>query len=98
LVVTVIGANVALTGTVTVSEVGVAAVTVPVTAPKRTMLFEGTGLKYLPVKVTEVPIGPLAGENDVITGGPGLTTTVFDVTGVNTGLLVKVIVIDSAAS
>jgi hypothetical protein len=58
----VMGAYVALVGTVTVTLVAVAAVTVARVAPKNTTLLVGVALKLVPVIVTEVPILPLVGE------------------------------------
>lgn len=55
-------------GTATVNEVAVAAVTVALTAPKKTMLLDGVVLKLVPVIVTDVPTGPEAGENELIVG------------------------------
>ena len=56
------------TGTVTVRLVGLAAVTVAIVAPKKTILLAGVALKPVPVMVMDVPTGPLDGLNDVITG------------------------------
>ena len=55
-------------GTATVNEFAVAAVTVALTAPKKTMLLDGVVLKLVPVIVTDVPTGPEAGENELIVG------------------------------
>jgi hypothetical protein len=66
--VTVIGWYVAPTGTVTLSEVEVAAVTVAFTAPKYTMLFAAVVLKFVPVIVTVAPMGPEVGEKEEIVG------------------------------
>ena len=55
-------------GTVTVSEVVVAAETVARTAPKYTILLPGDVLKLLPVMVTGVPTGPLEGLKLLIRG------------------------------
>jgi hypothetical protein len=64
---TLIGLNVAPTGTVTVSDVVVAPVTVAFVAPKYTTLFDGVALKFVPVIVTVVPIGPDVGvKNDMV--------------------------------
>jgi hypothetical protein len=57
-----------LAGTVTVSEVAVAAVTVPLTGPKNTMLPAAVVLKPVPVMVIAVPGGPLTGEKLLIVG------------------------------
>src|SRR5471032_380786 len=62
------GWYVAPAGTVTVKLVVLAAVTVAMVAPKNTMLLAVVVLKLVPVMVTDVPTGPLAGVNDV-TGG-----------------------------
>ena len=70
-VVTVIYWYVDPTGTVTVSEVVVAAVTVAFVAPKKTILLAGNGSNPVPVIVTTVPTGPDMGENELIMGGPG---------------------------
>jgi len=56
------------TGTIAVSEVGVAAMTFALTAPKNTILFAGVVLKPLPLIVTVEPMFADNGENDVITG------------------------------
>jgi len=66
--VTLIGWKVAPAGTVTESEVVVALLTVAFTAPKNTVLLEGVALNPVPDMVTSVPIGPEAGENDVMAG------------------------------
>src|SRR5262245_57365358 len=63
------GLYVAPAGTVTVSDVRVAAVTVDFTAPKNTVLLEGINSKFVPVMVTDAPAGPLAGETDETEGG-----------------------------
>jgi len=47
----------------------VAAVTVALTAPNHTILFEAVVLKFVPVIVTPVPMGPEVGVNEVITDG-----------------------------
>jgi hypothetical protein len=82
---------VAPVGRVTVNDVAVAAETVALTAPKYTILEAATALKPLPVIVTRVPTGPVAGAKLVITGGanhvnpasvevpPGLVTTTLPV-------------------
>ena len=59
---------VAPTGTVAVSEVAVAAVTVALVAPKYTMLLAGVVLKLVPVIVTDVPGLAGLGETEVIIG------------------------------
>jgi len=46
----------------------VAAVTVARVAPKKTMLLAGVALKFVPVMVTDVPTGPLAGVKFVMVG------------------------------
>ena len=53
----------------TVSKVVDAAVTVAFTAPKYTMLFAGVGLKFVPLMVTVVPMGPDVGVKEVTVGG-----------------------------
>lgn len=63
------GLLVAPAGTVTVNDVAVAAVTVAFAAPKYTILFAAVVLKLVPVIVTDVPIVPEAGENEVMVGG-----------------------------
>ena len=56
-------------GTVTVRLVEVLAVTVAVLLLKNfTTLFAGVVLKLVPVIVTDVPMGPDAGENAVMVG------------------------------
>ena len=64
-----IGPGVVPAGTVTLSEMGVADVTAALTAPKYTMSFAAVVLKFVPVIVTVVPIGPVVGVKKVITGG-----------------------------
>jgi hypothetical protein len=66
--VTVIGAYVAPVGTITLSEVVEAVVTTAFTAPKYTTLFAAVVLKFVPVIVTVVPMGPEVGEKEVIDG------------------------------
>ena len=56
-------------GTVTFSDVAVAAVTVVLTEPRYTILLAGVVLKLLPFIVIEEFIFPDAGDKDVITGG-----------------------------
>src|SRR5476651_1753064 len=63
------GWYVAPAGTVTVKLVVLAAVTVAMVAPKNTILLVVVVLKLVPVMVTDVPTGPLAGVNEVIVGG-----------------------------
>src|SRR5471032_2209511 len=63
------GWYVAPAGTVTVRLVVLAAVTVAMVAPKNTMLLVVVALKLVPVMVTDVPTGPLAGVNEVMVGG-----------------------------
>ena len=65
---TLIGWYVAPTGTVTVNEVVVAAVTLALTAPKYTILFSGIELKLVPEIVTVDPTVPDLGANEVIVG------------------------------
>ena len=67
--VTVMGWHVAPVGTRTLSEVEVADVTFALTAPNHTTLFAGVVLKFVPVIVTVVPIGPEVGVKEVIVGG-----------------------------
>jgi hypothetical protein len=55
-------------GTVTVSDVGEAVVTIPRTAPKNTTLLFGLLLNPVPVMVTIVPTGPVEGENALMIG------------------------------
>jgi len=55
-------------GTVTVKDVVVAVVTFALTAPKKTILFAGVALKFVPVIVTDVPTGPEVGEKVLIVG------------------------------
>ena len=68
--VTVIYWYAAPTGTVTVSCVLDADVTVAFTAPKYTTFLFEVVLKLVPVIVTVVPMGPEVGEKEVIVGGP----------------------------
>ena len=56
-------------GTVTVTLVDVAAVTVPRVAPKNTMLLAAVALKPVPVRVTASPGLAVAGLKEVMTGG-----------------------------
>ena len=77
LTVTVIGLYVAPVGTITLSEVEVADVTVALTAPNHTILFAAIVLKFVPVIVTVAPIGPEAGVKDVITGGEGKVSDII---------------------
>jgi hypothetical protein len=67
--VTEIGVYVAPAGTVTVSDVRDADLTVALVAPKNTILLLTVVLKFAPVIITVVPMGPEFGENDVIVGG-----------------------------
>jgi hypothetical protein len=46
-----------------------AAVTVAMVAPKNTILLDAAALNPVPFIVTDVPTGPLAGLNELITGG-----------------------------
>lgn len=78
-VATEIAPVVALPGTVTVSELAVAAVTVALMPPpNKTMLLAGVVLKLVPVMVTVVPAAPEVGVNPVIVGatlaGPPVPT------------------------
>ena len=52
----------------TVNEVADATETIVLTAPKKTILLAAVALKFVPVIVTTVPIGPDAGVNEVIDG------------------------------
>ena len=65
----VIGANVAPVGTVTVKLVVVAAVTVALVAPKNTILLAAVVLKLVPVIVTVAPTAALVGVKEVMVGG-----------------------------
>ena len=56
------------TGTITVSEVAVAAETVAIVAPKNTILFAGVVLKFVPLIITVVPMGPDKGAKEVTEG------------------------------
>jgi hypothetical protein len=53
--------------------VAVAAVTVALAAPNNTILLAGVVLKLAPLIVTDVPAGPDAGENELITGCAAVT-------------------------
>ena len=64
-----IGSYVDPSGTITVRLVGLAAVTVAIVAPKNTILPAGVAPNPVPVIVTDVPAIPVAGLNEVITGG-----------------------------
>lgn len=64
--VTEMGLYVAPTGTVTLSEVEVAADTFAIVAPKNTILLEGVVLKLVPVITTVVPTAPEVGVKEVI--------------------------------
>jgi hypothetical protein len=68
LAVTVIGPVDALAGTVAVNEVALAAVTVPATPLNLTLFAASVAPKFVPVRVTEVPAGPLEGVKPVIAG------------------------------
>jgi len=59
---------VAPAGTVTVSEVVVAADMIARVAPKYTILLEATGSKFVPVIDTVVPGGPEPGVKEVMAG------------------------------
>jgi len=58
----------AILGTVTCSEVAVAAVTVAIVVPKETVLAFAVVLKFVPVIVIEVPGAPDVGASDVMVG------------------------------
>jgi hypothetical protein len=60
---------------VTVSDIAEAAETSALHAPKYTTSLLVVALKFVPAMVTVVPIGPDAGENDVIVGGGGGSPT-----------------------
>ena len=78
---TVIGANIAPVGTVVVNCVAVAALTVAFVAPKKTVLFAGVVLKFVPVMVTVAPTLPEVGVKEVIVGGSAMlwkTETLFE--------------------
>ena len=77
-------------GTVTVSWVVVAAVTVAFVAPKKTMLLAGVALKLVPEIVTDVPMGPLAGLKDVITGTCACVLNAISVETIDKTLLIAV--------
>ena len=64
-------------GTVTVSELVLATITVALVAPKNTILFAAKGSKSVPLIVTVVPTGPKVGANDVIVGAPGQNMFAF---------------------
>ncbi len=55
-------------GTLTVTSVAEEFTTVPFTPPKKTILFDAIELKFVPVRVTTVPAGPLAGEKEIMEG------------------------------
>ena len=59
-------------GTVTVTLIAEAAVTVARVAPKNTMLLLAVGLKLVPVRVSASPGLALRGLNEVMTGGSGI--------------------------
>jgi hypothetical protein len=63
------GAKVAPAGTVTVTLVAVAAVTVARVAPKNTILSVVVVLKLVPVRITASPGFAKAGENEAMVGG-----------------------------
>ena len=77
-------------GTVTVNCVVVAAVTVAFVAPKKTMLLAGVALKLVPEIVTDVPMGPLAGLKDVITGTCACVLNAISVETRHKALLISV--------
>jgi len=60
---------VAPVGTVVVILVAVLAVTIAVVPLNFTMLLAGVGSKLVPVMVTEVPVGPDNGVEEVMVGG-----------------------------
>jgi hypothetical protein len=60
---------------VTVSDVAEANETLALHAPKYTILLLAVALKFVPVIVTVVLIGPEVGKNDVIVGGGGGSPT-----------------------
>lgn len=62
------GEYVAPVGIFTVSWFAVAEVATTVVAPKITTLLVGVVLKFVPVMVTSVPTGPLAGVKPVMVG------------------------------
>ncbi len=62
------GPYMACSGIVTVSEVGLAAVTVPFTVPNNTLLFPAVALKPLPAIVMDVPGTPLYALRELTTG------------------------------
>jgi hypothetical protein len=68
-VVTVKGWELIPGGTVTVRELEEAAVTGTRTEPNQTTLAAAVALKLLPVILTDVLIGPEAGEMESMTGG-----------------------------
>jgi hypothetical protein len=59
---------VAPVGTVVVSVVEVAAVTVAVVVLNLTVFADGVVEKFVPVMVTEAPIAPVVGDNELIVG------------------------------
>jgi hypothetical protein len=73
--VTVIGAYVVPSGTVTVSDSALAVWFVACTDPKKTILFEAISLKLVPVIMTLAPALVALGLNPVITGGPDAAQT-----------------------
>lgn len=73
---TVTGLNVAPAGIVTVSDVAVAVDTVPITAPKYTMLFVIVVLKLDPVIITLAATVSTFGLTEEIVGAPPIVTTV----------------------
>ena len=68
-VITEIGPLVAAAGTVAVTLVAVAAVTVAFTPLKMTVFSAATALKLTPLITTELPVLPLAGAKLVMAGG-----------------------------
>src|SRR5664279_2101928 len=73
-VLTVILPVVPAAGAVTVSEVAVALLTVAATPLNFTVLSVGVVLKLVPVIVTTVFTGPIAGLMDATVGGNGIVT------------------------
>lgn len=76
--VTEISPVVAPTGTVVVMLVVVLAVTTAVVPLNKTVLLAGVVLKFVPVIITEVPVGPLAGVKLVMVGTDTEPQTVPD--------------------
>ena len=72
--VTVITPVVAPAGTVVVMDVAVLDVDVASVPLNRTVLLPGVALKFVPVMVTVVPIGPVVGVKKVMVGSVGAPT------------------------